>query len=92
MTGMSAGQLDLREAAVIFWRNVKYALGSLAGAKGFTITMVLTLARNRSQRQHLHAASRRSAAALRTSNKTLNAASGTPASRRHNRNGRHTAS
>ena len=33
MTGMSAEQLDLREAVGIFWRDVKYALRSLAGAK-----------------------------------------------------------
>ncbi len=44
MTGMSSEQLDLREAAGIFWRDVKYALRSLAGAKGLTITVVLTLA------------------------------------------------
>lgn len=44
MTGMSAEQLDLREAVGIFWRDVKYALRSLAGAKGLTITVVLTLA------------------------------------------------
>jgi predicted permease len=41
---MSAGPLDLREASGIFWRDVKYALRSLAGAKGLTITVVLTLA------------------------------------------------
>ena len=41
---MSAEQLDLREAVGIFWRDVKYALRSLAGAKGLTITVVLTLA------------------------------------------------
>src|SRR5271165_100958 len=35
---------DLREAAEIFWRDLKYALRSLAGAKGLTITVVLTLA------------------------------------------------
>jgi len=44
MTGMSAEHLDLREAAGIFWRDMKYALRSLAGAKGLTITVVLTLA------------------------------------------------
>src|SRR5262249_53237525 len=44
MTGMSTGQLGLREAAGIFWRDVKYALRSLTGAKGLTITVVLTLA------------------------------------------------
>ncbi len=44
MTGMSAEQLDLREAVGIFWRDVKYAFRSLAGAKGLTITVILTLA------------------------------------------------
>jgi putative ABC transport system permease protein len=44
MTGGSAEQLDLREAAGMFWRDVKYALRSLAKAKGLTITVVLTLA------------------------------------------------
>ena len=41
---MNAEQLDLREAVGIFWRDVKYALRSLAGAKGLSITVVLTLA------------------------------------------------
>jgi len=41
---MSTGQLDLRDVVGIFWRDVKYALRSLAGAKGLTITVVLTLA------------------------------------------------
>src|SRR5882724_9566240 len=36
--------MDLREAIAIFWRDVKYALHSLTGAKGLTITVVLTLA------------------------------------------------
>jgi len=44
MTGMNAEQLDLREAVGVFWRDVKNALHSLAGAKGLTITVVLTLA------------------------------------------------
>jgi putative ABC transport system permease protein len=44
MTGTSAEQLDLREAVGIFWRDVKYAFRSLAGAKGLTITVILTLA------------------------------------------------
>jgi len=44
MTGISAERLDLREAVGIFWRDVKYALRSLAKAKGLTITVVLTLA------------------------------------------------
>lgn len=44
MTGRNAEQLDLREAVGIFWRDVKYALRSLAGAKGLTITVVFTLA------------------------------------------------
>src|ERR1035441_7838637 len=44
MTGISTEQLNLREAVGAFWRDVKYALRSLAGAKGLTITVVLTLA------------------------------------------------
>ena len=45
MTGMSEEPLGLREAAIgIFGRDVKYALRSLAAAKGLTITVVLTLA------------------------------------------------
>src|SRR5438105_9671959 len=41
---MSAQRLNLSEAAGIFWRDMKYALRSLTGAKGLTITVVLTLA------------------------------------------------
>ena len=37
-------KLGLREAVGVFGRDVKYALRSLAGAKGLTITVVLTLA------------------------------------------------
>jgi len=44
MTEASAERLDLREAVETFWRDVKYALRSLAKAKGLTITVVLTLA------------------------------------------------
>ena len=44
MSLMSAQQMDLRGAVGISWRDVKYALRSLAGAKGLTITVVLTLA------------------------------------------------
>ena len=33
-----------RETAGIFWRDVKYAVRSLAGAKGLSITVILTLA------------------------------------------------
>ncbi len=44
MTGMSAKRLNLSEAAGAFWRDLKYALRSLAGAKGLTITVVFTLA------------------------------------------------
>jgi putative ABC transport system permease protein len=44
MTTMSTQQMDLRGAVRISWRDVKYALRSLAGAKGLTITVVLTLA------------------------------------------------
>jgi putative ABC transport system permease protein len=36
--------LNLREGVGVFLRDVKYALRSLAGAKGLTITVVLTLA------------------------------------------------
>ena len=43
MTGMNTG-FDLRDAAGVFARDVRYALRSLAGAKGLTITVVLTLA------------------------------------------------
>jgi putative ABC transport system permease protein len=41
---MNSERLDLREVAGVIWRDVKYALHSLAGAKGLTITVVLTLA------------------------------------------------
>jgi predicted permease len=41
---MNTEQWNLREAVGVFWRDVKYALRSLAGAKGLTITVVLTLA------------------------------------------------
>src|SRR5215469_11562973 len=44
MSGMTAERLDLREALGVFGRDVRYALRSLAGAKGLTITVVLTLA------------------------------------------------
>ncbi|MBZ5619398.1 MAG: ADOP family duplicated permease [Acidobacteriia bacterium] len=44
MTRIREEQLDLRDAAGIFWRDVKYAFRSLARAKGLTITVVLTLA------------------------------------------------
>ena len=43
MTGMNTG-FNLRDAAGVFARDVRYALRSLAGAKGLTITVVLTLA------------------------------------------------
>jgi len=33
-----------RETAGVFWRDVKYAVRSLAGAKGLSITVILTLA------------------------------------------------
>src|SRR6185295_14407838 len=42
--GMSSESMGLGNAAGIFWRDVKYAVRSLAGAKGLTITVVLTLA------------------------------------------------
>ena len=41
---MTARRRSLREAVGVFGRDVKYALRSLAGAKGLTITVVLTLA------------------------------------------------
>ncbi|MGA3240073.1 MAG: ADOP family duplicated permease [Bryobacteraceae bacterium] len=44
MTGINAEQWDLRGAVEGFWRDVKYALRSLAAAKGLSITVVLTLA------------------------------------------------
>ncbi len=44
MTRTAAEQFDLREAVGTFWRDVKFALRSLAKAKGLTITVVLTLA------------------------------------------------
>ena len=36
--------MDLHEAPGIVWRDLKYALRSLAGAKGLTATVILTLA------------------------------------------------
>jgi putative ABC transport system permease protein len=36
--------MNLGNATGVFWRDVKYALRSLAGAKGLSITVVLTLA------------------------------------------------
>ncbi|HEY2012162.1 MAG TPA: ADOP family duplicated permease [Bryobacteraceae bacterium] len=44
MSGTNEGQLDFGDAIGVFWRDLKYALRSLAGAKGLTITVVLTLA------------------------------------------------
>jgi predicted permease len=44
MTRIDTEQWDLREAAGTFWRDVKYAVRSLAKAKGLTVTVVLTLA------------------------------------------------
>src|SRR5215471_21862980 len=44
MSRTNAEGLDLREAAGIFWRDLKYAFRSLAAAKGVTLTVVLTLA------------------------------------------------
>ncbi len=41
---MNPERLDLLEAIGVFWRDVKYALRSLTGAKGLSITVVLTLA------------------------------------------------
>src|SRR6516225_6648405 len=36
--------MQFHEAVAVFWRDVKYAIRSLAGAKGLTITVILTLA------------------------------------------------
>src|SRR5689334_5292464 len=44
MPGTKLAQLDLLEAVGVFWRDLKYAFRSLAGAKGITSTVVLTLA------------------------------------------------
>src|SRR5215831_14524185 len=41
---MSSPSTSLRNAAGIFARDFKYAMRSLTGAKGLTITVVLTLA------------------------------------------------
>src|ERR1700755_513981 len=44
MTGMNTEPLGLLGAIGIFWRDVRYALRSLAGAKGLSITVVFRLA------------------------------------------------
>ncbi len=44
MSGARPRELGLGDAAGVFCRDVKYALRSLAGAKGLTIAVVLTLA------------------------------------------------
>jgi putative ABC transport system permease protein len=44
MGGTNVERLGCLEAAGIFWRDLKYALRSLARAKGLSITVVLTLA------------------------------------------------
>src|SRR5215469_5889037 len=44
MTATNADKLSLGDAGAIFMRDLKYALRSLAGAKGLTLTVVLTLA------------------------------------------------
>lgn len=41
---MNADRFDLREAVGVFFRDVKYAVRSLARAKGLSITVILTLA------------------------------------------------
>jgi len=41
---MARTSLNLAEVAGIFWRDVKCAIRSLTGAKGLTLTVVLTLA------------------------------------------------
>src|SRR6516225_7854909 len=44
MTGTNAERLSLGEMVGVFARDIRYALRSLAGARGLTITVVLTLA------------------------------------------------
>jgi len=44
MAGMHEEPLGLFWAVEVFWRDVKYALRSLAGVRGLSITVVLTLA------------------------------------------------
>src|SRR5262249_21429784 len=44
MTQTTAEGLNLRDSLAVFGNDIKYALRSLTGAKGLTITVVLTLA------------------------------------------------
>jgi len=44
MSGTSAEPMSLTNGLGIFWRDVRYAFRSLAGAKGLSLTVVLTLA------------------------------------------------
>src|ERR1700689_2711931 len=44
MTGINSEHLGLRETVGLFGRDVKYAIRSLASAKGLAVTVVLTLA------------------------------------------------
>ena len=44
MSGNGSEQFGAGDAAGVFLRDIKYALRSLAGAKGLAITVVLTLA------------------------------------------------
>lgn len=44
MTGTSTESFSPPEAVGVLWRDLKYALRSLAGAKGLSFTVVLTLA------------------------------------------------
>jgi putative ABC transport system permease protein len=44
MTGTNAERLSLGEMVGVFARDIRYALRSLAGARGLTVTVVLTLA------------------------------------------------
>ena len=44
MTGTHSDGMNLGESLAVFWRDLRYAVRSLAGAKGLSITVILTLA------------------------------------------------